>query len=127
MSPFSLLTRSPLLFTFITPQITRKTTNTGSFHTTTALSAKKYLLNYSYIPQVLEKRGPFREEHLALATELSRSGGPTGVVGEEVPTGALFVFDDEESAKEFASKDPYVANGIVTDWSVAEWNVVIGE
>ena len=43
----------------------------------------------------------------------------------ETPKGALFVFTTAESAKEYAEGDPYVANGIVTEYSIEEWNVVV--
>mmetsp|Transcript_32892 Transcript_32892/g.48991 ORF Transcript_32892/g.48991 Transcript_32892/m.48991 type:complete len:134 (-) Transcript_32892:303-704(-) len=101
-----------------------------SYSASTALSAKNYLLRYEYIPDVLEKRGPYREGHLGLAKQFIAegtclSGGPTGEVGEEVPTGALFVFTEEEAAKKYAEGDPYVKNGIVTGYSIEEWNVVL--
>mmetsp|Transcript_23487 Transcript_23487/g.32939 ORF Transcript_23487/g.32939 Transcript_23487/m.32939 type:complete len:129 (-) Transcript_23487:223-609(-) len=97
---------------------------------TTALGATRYLLSYDYIPDVLEKRGPFREGHLGLAKKLIEdgkclSGGPTGEPGMEVPKGALFIFTDEESAKGFVEEDPYVSGGIVTAHSIEEWNVVV--
>ena len=53
------------------------------------------------------------------------SGGPTGEPNMEVPTGALFIFTDFESAKYYAENDPYVENGIVTNYSIQEWNVVV--
>jgi uncharacterized protein YciI len=95
-----------------------------------ALQATKFLLKYDYVPDVLEKRGPYREEHIALAKKFIEegsclSGGPVGDVGMEVPRGALFVFNDADSAKKYAEGDPYVANGIVTDYSIEEWNVVV--
>ena len=98
--------------------------------TMTALSATQYLLKYDYIPDVLEKRGPYREGHLGLAKKLIEkgrclSGGPTGEPGMEVPSGALFIFTDEEAAKLFVEGDPYVSNGIVTGHSIEEWNVVV--
>lgn len=101
-----------------------------SFSKTTKLAAMNYLLKYEYIPDVLEKRGPYREGHLNLAKKMIEenkclSGGPTGEPGVEVPTGALFVFTDLESAKSYADNDPYVANGIVTKFSIEEWNVVV--
>lgn len=100
------------------------------FTSSTVLGATQYLLYYDYIPDVLEKRGPYREGHLGLAKELLAEGkclggGPKGEPGMEVPTGALFVFTDEESAKLFVEKDPYVSAGIVTGHSIEEWNVVI--
>ncbi len=96
----------------------------------TSLAAKNYLLKYEYIPDVLEKRGPYREGHLGLANKLVEegkclSGGPSGPPDVEVPTGALFVFTDLESAQMYAKEDPYVQNGIVTNYSIEEWNVVI--
>jgi uncharacterized protein YciI len=73
---------------------------------TTRLSAVNYLLKYDYIPEVLEKRGPHREGHLSLAQKLidegkCLSGGPTGPPGVSPPTGALFIFTDEDSANYF--------------------------
>jgi len=53
------------------------------------------------------------------------SGGPTGDVGMEVPSGALFVFTDEESAKAYVDSDPYVSNGIVTGHTIEEWNNIL--
>lgn len=102
----------------------------SAYSTTTALSATKFLLRYDYIPDVLEKRGPFREEHLGLAKQMIAegtclAGGPTGPVGMEVPTGALFTFTTAEAAKKFVEGDPYVSNGIVTGHSIEEWNVVV--
>ena len=99
---------------------------------TSPLQATKFLLKYDYIPEVLEKRGPYREEHIALANKFVEegtclSGGPVADVGKEVPKGALFVFSDAESAQEYANGDPYVTNGIVTEYSIEEWNVVVGK
>lgn len=99
---------------------------------TTALSATQYLLQYDYIPEVLEKRGPYREAHLGLAKKLIEegrcvSGGPTGPNKMEVPTGALFIFTDFDAAEEMVANDPYVSNGIVTRHKIEEWNVVVSK
>jgi len=95
-----------------------------------ALQATQYLLRYEYIADVLEKRGPYRDGHLGLAKKFVEegkclSGGPTGDVGMEVPSGALFVFTDEESAKAYVDSDPYVSNGIVTGHTIEEWNNIL--
>jgi uncharacterized protein YciI len=98
--------------------------------TSTSLASTQYLLRYEYIPDVLEKRAPYREGHLDAAKKLIAegkclSGGPLGPPGMDVPTGALFIFTDEESAKLFVEADPYVSNGIVTGHSIEEWNVLL--
>lgn len=100
------------------------------YSTSTALQATQYLLRYDYIPDVLEKRGPFREGHLDLAKQMIAegtclSGGPLGEVGMEVPSGALFIFTEEAAVKAFVEGDPYVSNGIVTGHTIEEWNVVV--
>ena len=55
----------------------------------------RFLLSYEYVPDVLEKRGPFREGHLGLAKEMIEegscvSGGPSLVPGEAVPSGGEY-------------------------------------
>jgi uncharacterized protein YciI len=102
----------------------------AKYSTSSALQATQYLLRYEYIPDVLEKRDPYREGHLGLAKQFIAdgkclSGGPTGDVGMEIPSGALFIFTDAESAKAYAASDPYVLNGIVTGHTIEEWNVVL--
>mmetsp|Transcript_4094 Transcript_4094/g.9857 ORF Transcript_4094/g.9857 Transcript_4094/m.9857 type:complete len:156 (+) Transcript_4094:211-678(+) len=106
------------------------TTTTTALQASSLLPSSRFLLRYDYIPEVLEKRGPHRAEHIALAQKFIEegtclSGGPTGDVGGEVPTGALFVFADADAAKSYAENDPYVSNGIVTNYSVEEWTVVV--
>jgi uncharacterized protein len=86
----------------------------------------QYVLHYQYVPDVLEKRGPYREQHLALAKELCLSGGPTAPLTSSVPpTGALFIFSDLAAAQSFVDKDPYVDAGIVTEHRIEEWTVAI--
>ena len=111
------------------PKILSRTT-IRSFHSLSALGATQYLLFYDYIPDVLEKRAPFREGHLELAKKLIAegsclSGGPTGEPGMQVPSGALLIFTNLEAAKQFVKEDPYARNGIVTGHSIQEWNVVV--
>ena len=87
---------------------------------------KQYILRYDYASDVLERRGPYREQHLALAKRTCISGGPTASTKDpSVPTGALFIFPDSLSAMSFADNDPYVAACIVTAFSIEEWTVAI--
>jgi hypothetical protein len=39
----------------------------------------------------------------------------------------LFAGATPEAAERFAREDPYVANGLVLDWSVRRWNTVVGD
>lgn len=121
---------SVVAFLASSPKSTRSGYNNRQISSTTTLAATNYILKYSYIPDVLEKRGPFREGHLGLAKKLVEegtclSGGPTGEPGMEVPTGALFVFTDEKTANSFVKEDPYVSGGIVTGHTIEEWNVLL--
>eukprot|EP00546_Thalassionema_frauenfeldii_P004890 CAMPEP_0178925920 /NCGR_PEP_ID=MMETSP0786-20121207/18206_1 /TAXON_ID=186022 /ORGANISM="Thalassionema frauenfeldii, Strain CCMP 1798" /LENGTH=130 /DNA_ID=CAMNT_0020600907 /DNA_START=69 /DNA_END=461 /DNA_ORIENTATION=+ len=115
---------------FMARSPTTTVTSRSFTSTTTSLAATQYLLKYDYIPDVLEKRGPYREKHLGLAQKLidegrCLSGGPTGPVEMEVPTGALFIFTDVEAAQQFVKEDPYVSGGIVTGHDIQEYNVVL--
>jgi uncharacterized protein len=85
------------------------------------------VLFYEYVPDILERRPPHREAHLARIAEWSESGamvaaGPLG----DPPTGAALVFPgaDPAAAERFAQGDPYVAAGLVTAWRVEPWNVI---
>eukprot|EP00041_Stephanoeca_diplocostata_P030095 m.902223 g.902223 ORF g.902223 m.902223 type:complete len:141 (+) comp23689_c3_seq41:235-657(+) len=100
---------------------------------------KTFVLRYTYVPDILERRGEFREEHLAAAKEaLSEDrlivGGAYKVLGTNATNmGAHIVFrgEDEQDAmswaKEFTANDPYVINELVTQWDICEWSVVVGE
>jgi uncharacterized protein YciI len=85
-------------------------------------------LIYDYVPDVLEKRGPHREAHLAAAAQARDDVGliAGGALGDP-PHGGLLVFatQDRAAVEAFAAADPYVVNGIVTAWRVEPWNVVV--
>jgi uncharacterized protein YciI len=85
------------------------------------------LLLYEYVEDVMERRGPHREAHLALVRRWHEGkkllvAGATG----EPPTGALFVFDDDPAAiEEFVGADPYVNAGLIVSYRTVSWNVVV--
>ena len=85
------------------------------------------LLFYEYVPDILERRVPHREAHLALVQRFKDDGRlvMAGAVGDP-PSGALFVFagPDAAVADEFAASDPYVEAGLVASRRVQSWNVV---
>jgi uncharacterized protein YciI/heme-degrading monooxygenase HmoA len=88
-----------------------------------------YALLYELVDDMVTRRAPFREQHLALARE-SRERGELvlgGALSEPVDR-ALLVFyaDDKSKVEAFAREDPYVLNGLVKKWEVRPWNVVVG-
>lgn len=91
------------------------------------LTGRHQLLLYDYVEDVLERRAPHREAHLARIGEWVEEGRMlmAGAVGDP-PTGAVFVLpgDDPAEAERFASGDPYVAAGLVTSRRVVPWTVV---
>lgn len=86
------------------------------------------LLMYDYVDDVLERRGPLREEHLALVREAHEQGLVlmAGALAEPVD-GAVFVFttDDRAVVSDFVERDPYVRGGLVSAWRIRSWNVVV--
>lgn len=88
-----------------------------------------FVLTYDYVPDVLQKRAPHRDAHLALAREWLAAGKIVLAGAFDPPTdGALFVFKADSAAdvEAFVAKDPYVKNGVVRGHRVRPWNVVIG-
>ena len=84
------------------------------------------ILFYDYVDDILDRRGPHRDAHLA-GIRAGKDDGRivmAGPLGAEVPHGAAIVFTDQAAAEEFAQADPYVANGLVTNWRVDPWAVV---
>ena len=84
-------------------------------------------LFYEYVDNALEARAPHREEHLALVARYVADGqiAMAGALGDP-PHGGLLIFrgEDPAPAERFAGEDPYVSNGVVTNWRVEPWTVV---
>jgi uncharacterized protein YciI len=87
-----------------------------------------YALFYDVVDNFVERRQPHRQAHLALIDAAYRDGRIV-LAGALAPDGALIVFrtDDRSDVERFAKTDPYVTNGLVKDWRVREWAVVVGD
>jgi uncharacterized protein YciI len=93
-----------------------------------SLPTEHWLLRYQLAPDYLARRPAFRDAHLALAWVAAGRGELVlgGAVGDPVEE-ALLLFHTQDAAAEFAGSDPYVANGLVTEWRVLPWRTVVGE
>lgn len=88
------------------------------------------VLTYDYVPDILQRREPYRADHLAAARERLERGEllAAGALGDPVH-GAAFVFTgiDRDEVERFVTADPYVLAGLVTGWRIDPWNVVVAE
>jgi uncharacterized protein len=87
-----------------------------------------YLLIYHVVEDYVTRRVPFREEHLRLAREAHSRGQLIlgGALADPVDK-ALLVFycEDHGTVDAFVRADPYVQNGLVLQWEIRPWTVVI--
>ena len=84
------------------------------------------ILFYDYVEDVVEKRAPHREEHLALARRWRDEGKlhQGGAIGDP-PHGGVLIFTADADVEAFTRADPYVRAGVVTGWRVEPWNEVV--
>jgi uncharacterized protein len=86
----------------------------------------KYVLFYE--PGEVNAKAPlYADVHHAWFEKFHQNGtllmiGPFTNAQEE---GALCIFASREAAEEFALGDPFVLNGVVSNWFIREWNEVL--
>jgi uncharacterized protein YciI len=87
------------------------------------------LLFYEAGSDYVERRKPFRSAHLEYAREaVARGELVLGGALASPADGAVLLFraNSPAVAEEFAKRDPYVTNGVITRWYVREWTTVVG-
>ena len=86
------------------------------------------VLEYSLADDYVERRAALREEHLALAGAAHERGELVlaGALPDPFDRALLVWTAPREVVEAFAQADPYVRQGLVTGWTVREWNVVVG-
>ena len=88
-----------------------------------------YILFYKTVENYVERRAPYRDAHLAYANAAYERGElvMAGALDEPADS-AVLVFKGEgpSAAEKFAQNDPYVKDGLITEWKVRPWTVVIG-
>jgi uncharacterized protein YciI len=87
------------------------------------------LLAYEYAPDIVARRAPYRQAHLAHIAAWHDRGelAIAGAFGDP-PTGGLFAFalEDRARVEEFVATDPYVVAGLVTSHRIEPWTIVAG-
>jgi uncharacterized protein YciI len=85
------------------------------------------MLFYDYVDDIVERRGPHREAHLAKIRE-ARDRGEVVMAGAlgDPPHSAAIVFRDVDPAliESFARDDPYAQAGLIRQWRVEPWTLV---
>ncbi len=84
-----------------------------------------FALSYDYVPDVLARRAPHRDAHLAMLRDLHDAGivVMAGATGDPVD-GALIIFRSEtaQAAHDFVAADPYGSAGLVASSRVVPWS-----
>jgi uncharacterized protein YciI len=89
-----------------------------------------FALIYDVVADFVARRTQFRDKHLALAREAHNRGELllAGALAEPADS-ALLIFHcaNKSTVEEFARRDPDVINGLIEEWTVRPWTVVVGE
>jgi uncharacterized protein YciI len=89
-----------------------------------------YLLSYDLVDDYITRRAPLRDQHLRLAREAHARGELilAGAFANPADAAVLvFRASDQSVVEDFVRNDPYFLNGLVKQWKIRLWNVVIGE
>jgi len=88
-----------------------------------------HILTYNFVENYLELRTPHRQSHFDylqpfVASEQLLLGGATSDPADK----GILIFDNmpKSEIEAFAQADPYVMHGIVKEYSIQEWNIVVG-
>jgi uncharacterized protein YciI len=87
-----------------------------------------FVLTYDVVENFVERRMPFRPDHLAQVQDAHARGEliMAGALADPVSAMLIFRTEDKAAVEAFAQQDPYVLQGLVKEWSVRPWNVVVG-
>ncbi|MEO0457844.1 MAG: YciI family protein [Cyanobacteria bacterium P01_A01_bin.114] len=86
----------------------------------------KFVMWGSYCENAIEKRSPYREDHLK-GLQAQKDQGSLKALGPTTDNAKVFgIYEAEAEAvvRQLVEGDPYWQNGIWTDYEVYEWNQV---
>ena len=86
------------------------------------------VLEYALVDDFLDRRAPLRAEHLDLARAAHERGELllAGALPDPYDRALLIWTAPREAVERFVTEDPYVREGLVTGWTIRDWNVVVG-
>jgi uncharacterized protein len=86
------------------------------------------VLEYALVDDYLERRAALREEHLALARAAHERGELllAGALPDPYDRALLVWTAARDIVERFVAQDPYVREGLVSGWTIRDWNVVVG-
>ena len=86
------------------------------------------VLEYALADDYLQRRAALREEHLALVRAAHERGEllMAGALPDPHDRALLVWTAPREVVERFAGSDPYVVQGLVTGWTIRQWDVVVG-
>jgi uncharacterized protein YciI len=86
-----------------------------------------HLMLYTYVDDMIDRRGPYREAHLERIQAEKRAGRIVlaGALGDP-PSGGAMVWRGatEQEIRQFADDDPYNAAGLITAVRIESWKLV---
>jgi uncharacterized protein len=88
-----------------------------------------WVLLYDLADDYLERRATLRAEHLGLVRAADERGEilAAGALADPMDQAILvFNVDDPAAIEAFVREDPYVTHGLVTQWRIRPWTVVVG-
>ena len=86
------------------------------------------VLEYTLADDYLQRRAALREEHLALVRAAHERGEllMAGALPDPYDRALLVWTAPRELVERFTGSDPYVVQGLVTGWTIRQWDVVVG-
>jgi uncharacterized protein YciI len=86
------------------------------------------VLEYTLAADYLERRAALRDDHLALARAAHERGELllAGALPDPYDRALLVWTAPRAVVEQFVQDDPYVVQGLVTGWTIRDWNVVVG-
>mgnify|MGYP000029136317 CR=1 FL=1 len=88
-----------------------------------------FLLIYDLIDDYIDKRKPHRKAHFDHIMGFREKGEfiMGGAYQNEKQAALVFKTKNQEVVENFVKNDPYFLNGLVTEFAIEPWNVVITE